>query len=145
MSPQSKSIRVEGKEPGTPHYASSFVVYPEKSVPVGGTWQYRETPVRGAAVNLVDDYQCTLVGRESFRGEEVWRIQCGITYSSVPRDKLSVSGTGTLTALVRLSDGTLMNFEEKSQSSSEVPGKKEKQASGGRFVLEEEAPAATGR
>jgi hypothetical protein len=140
VSPLSKVLRVEGKEPGTPYYTKA-VVYPEAPVALGGSWSY-EDRLRTALGNLVQSTRCTLVGRERFRGEEAYRLQCQFTVAAAPGEKARYSVSGGAVVLIRARDGTPMYAESNGTSSGEVPGQDVKVSGETRAVIEEEAPAA---
>jgi len=129
-SPLNRIVRVEGKEPGSPHYFSPLfpLRYPEAPVSVGRGWQYEETQRAPDGTEATFAVKCSLGRRERSRNEEAYRIQCAGKGTgsnvSVPDMRLSVNETSTI--VVRAHDGTLMFWESVKQLSTEVPSRKMK-------------------
>lgn len=129
-SPLNRIVRVEGKEPGSPHYFSPLfpLRYPEAPVSVGRGWQYEETQRAPDGTEATFAVKCSLGRREHSRNEEAYRIQCAGKGTgsnvSVPDMRLSVNETSTI--VVRAHDGTLMFWESVKQLSTEVPSRKMK-------------------
>ncbi len=151
VSPLGRILSVPGKDQESGLY-DSVLVYPEKAVPLGGTWEYSETVRLGRRMpTAIETSRGTLVQREQFRGEEAYRIRChgavALSRDSAPRFRLS--GGGTATFLVRARDGTRLYQKENASISLErrrgrlTEGFKVLQTV--RSVFEEEAPGAPSR